>query len=181
MRPGHAGAGRAAPGARPQGAGDGNCGAGVVDGACGAVGHVAWVGIETLSVPIPTHIGCVATPVSRKAFSGHQRCRERAIADTQRPERPFAASAMSRTRLRDKGPGAARQAREAGLPHEAGFACRAKQISTRTKIPNRTTTAPRQNDRPTTRLERERRPRIIGGSGLSHFAPCLDRWSMVAR
>src|SRR6266498_1985397 len=76
--------------AHPQGAGDGNCGAGVVDGACGAVGRVAWVGIGTLSVPMPTHIRCVATPVSRKAhLSGHRRCLERGIADTQRPERPF--------------------------------------------------------------------------------------------
>src|SRR6266496_6428690 len=51
----------------------GNCGAGVVDGTCGAVGRVAWVGIGTPSVPIPTHIRCVATPVPRKTPSGHQR------------------------------------------------------------------------------------------------------------
>src|SRR6266498_2520611 len=51
-----------------------NYGAGVVDGACGAVGRVACVYIGTLSVPMYTHIRCVATPVPRKALSGHQPC-----------------------------------------------------------------------------------------------------------
>src|SRR6266496_3299263 len=40
---------------------DWNCGgAGVVDGACGAVGRVAWVYIGTLSVPMYTPIRCEA-------------------------------------------------------------------------------------------------------------------------
>ena len=130
-------------------------GAGVVDGAYGAVGRVAWVGIGTLGVPIPTHIRRAATPVPRKTHSGHQRCRERAIVDTQRPERPIrdishvshvpAAPFVTKAGRCAPGPRSGRG--EAGLPRAAGFACRAKQISTRTKVPNPATTNPGKTTR----------------------------------